>query len=45
LVWLFVLAFDYACTPIPVTAEIAVQSFCKLRRNEDAGRFGAAVSV
>jgi hypothetical protein len=39
------LAFDYACIAIPVTAEIAVQSFCELRRNEDAGRFGAAVSV
>jgi hypothetical protein len=45
LVWLFVLAFDCSCVPIPVTAEIVVQSFCELRRNEDAGRFGAAVNV
>jgi hypothetical protein len=45
LVWLFVLAFDYACISIPVTAEIPVRSYCELRRNDDAGRFGAAVSV
>jgi len=44
LVWLFMLAFDYVCISIPVTAEIAVQFFCELRRNEDAGRCGA-VSV
>jgi hypothetical protein len=42
LVWLFVLAFDYSCIPIPVT-EKSLFNLSANCGNDDAGLFGAAV--